>query len=820
MSSSTRGDPWLSPPAGQAVGLTTAEVSERVDRGLANEGLRAPSRSVREIVRANVLTRFNYLIGGLLVVILLVAPPQDALFGLVALANTLIGIGQEVRAKRTLDRLSVIGAPRVRVLRDGHVQDVDAAEVVLDDVIEIGPGDQLVVDARTLRSSGLELNESLVTGESDPVPKQPGDEVLSGSFVAAGSGQVHATRVGLASFAGRLTEEARHFELARSELRASIDRVLLVVTWVLVPTAVFLLVSQLRHTQGVREALAGSVAGTVAIIPEGLVLLTSVALAASVVRLGRQQVLVQELPAVETLARVDVVCFDKTGTLTAGDIRVHEVESLVASPGIDEALGSLAASDPRPNATLRAIAAAFGPSATWTPTATVPFSSARKWSAASFGGQGSWVLGAPDVLMAAAPDDRALRARVDRAVETGQRVILLAHSDEFLADHQLPGGLRPHALVTLTETLRPDAVDTLDYFDQQGVRALLLSGDHPRTVAAVARQVGIPEGAGAVSGADLPEDEELLADLAEERRVFARVTPDHKRALIRALQSRGHVVAMTGDGVNDVLALKDADIAIALGNGAPATRNVAQLVLLDEDFAALPDVVAEGRRVIGNIERVANLFLTKSVYATLLAISIGIAQLPFPFLPRHLSLVGGLTIGIPAFFLALEPNQRRAETGFLRRAVGFAVPAGIAAAVATFAAFWLSQTVASANLEEARTTATVTLFGLGVLVLRLLCRPLNALRRTLVYGAVVAFLITASLPPTSAFFALELPPAILLLAAIGIVAIAGVTMETVADGLVLGSRYTREHVRPRLHDRRRNRPEDRSGDGWDQAGRS
>jgi cation-transporting P-type ATPase E len=778
-------------------GLTSEQVAARVAAGLANTGLGTPSRSVAEIVRANVVTRFNLLIGSLLVVILLVAPLQDALFGLVALTNTLIGIGQELRAKRTLDRLTVISAPRATVRRDGQEQEVDVADLVIDDVLEVGTGDQLAVDAVTLTASGLELDESLVTGESDPVTKQPGDGILSGSFVVAGAGTLRTTEVGEASYAGRLTEEARRFAMARSELRSGIDRILRIVTWVLVPTALLLVISQLLHEQGVREALAGSVAGTIAMIPEGLVLLASLAFAASVIRLGRQGVLAQELPAVETLARVDVVCFDKTGTLTVGDIWVHHLEVLAGDRSeVEDALAALAAADPRPNATLAAIAAAFPPNPAWHATSAVPFSSARKWSAGSFGRRGTWVLGAPDVLGSATRDPERVRARASTAIERGHRVVLLASAPDVVRGASLPGDLEPRALIALSESLRADAAETLAYFEAQGVRTLLISGDHPRTVASIARRVGLPDGVEAVTGSDLPTDAAALADLAEEHRVFARVTPDDKRALVRALQARGHVVAMTGDGVNDVLALKDADIGIAFGRGAPATRNVAQIVLLEGDFATIPHIVDEGRRVIANIERVASLFLAKTVYATLLAVAIGVAQLPFPFLPRHLSLVGGLTIGIPAFFLALEPNQTRAQPGFLRRAVGFAVPAGVAAAVATFAAFWLAQAVDVAgvdvDLEQARTVATVTLFGLGVLILRLVSRPLNLLRRTLVSGAVIVFLLIASLPATSTFFALELPPVLLLLAAIGIVAVAGVIMETVADGLELGARLRRD----------------------------
>jgi cation-transporting P-type ATPase E len=770
---------WAGPP-GTPHGLTSAEVHERVQRGEVNDVGATPTRSVRQIVRANVLTRFNFLIGSMLLVILVVAPIQDALFGLVALSNTLIGIVQELRAKRTLDRLSVISTPRARVVRDGREQHVATEQLVADDLLLVAAGEQLTVDGEVVDAHGLELNEALVTGESEPVAKEPGDEVLSGSFVVAGRGRLRAARVGTDSFAGRLTEQARDFVLVQSHLRAGIDRILLVVTWVLVPTAIGLLISQLMQDQGVREALAGSVAGTVAMIPEGLVLLTSVAFAAAVIRLGRRQVLVQELPAVETLARVDVVCFDKTGTLTTGEIRLREVTALTEAFDAEQALGALARSDEHPNATLEAIAASLPDSPGWTCTGATPFSSARRWSGASFGERGTWVLGAPEVVLAALPHDPGLQERTAAAVASGSRVVLLAQTDAPLADGQLPDRLRPAALVRLSEEIREDAADTVAYFQGQGIRVMLISGDHPTTVGAVARQVGLsdPE---PLAGADLPEDAEELRTMLARHGVYGRVTPDHKRVLVRGLQRDGHVVAMTGDGVNDVLALKDADIGIAMGNGTAATRNVAQLVLLGNDFSTLPSVVSEGRRVIANIERVGKLFLTKTVYATLLAIAVGVALLPFPFLPRHLSLLGGLTIGVPAFFLALEPNERRARPGFVRRAALFALPAGVAAAAATFAAFWIAQTIEPVALEQARTTATVTLFGLGVIILRLVCRPLNPLRHTLVYGSVVVFLLTATLEAPSDFFALTLPPPVLLLAAIGIVAIAGVLMYLAAD---------------------------------------
>jgi cation-transporting ATPase E len=779
-------------------GLSVEEVADRVRRGLVNDVPAAPSRTFGQIVRANVVTRFNILLGSLLAVILVVGPIQDALFGIVLVSNVLIGIAQEVRAKRTLERLELVNAPRAMVLRDGEPHQIEVGEVVLDDLLEVAPGDQVVVDGKVLDSTGLEVDESMLTGEAEPVAKSPGEEILSGSFVVAGGGRYRATRVGRDAHAARLAERARRFTLARSELRAGIDRIITMVTWVLVPTAALLFASQLATGhQDLRGGLRGAVAGTVAMVPEGLVLLTSVTFAVSVVRLGRKQVLVQELPAVETLARVDVLCFDKTGTITAGDLAVRDLVPLgeraggSAGPPAEggsagdgragaAALGALAAADPNPNATLRAIAAAYPAPDGWEATKVVPFSSARKWSAASFDGHGNFVLGAPEVVLAAG-DGRArevLRRTEAIAVE-GSRVVLLAIAPLPVENGELPDGLEPAAFVVLGDRIRADAAPTIAYFREQGVRTKVLSGDHPRTVAAVARQVGVPGTEDPVDARSLPTDPAALADLLERRSVFGRVVPDQKQAMVGAMQTREHVVAMTGDGVNDVLALKDADLGIAMGNGSPASRAVAQVVLLSNRFATLPDVVAEGRRVIANIERVAKLFLTKTVYATALAVAVGIARLPFPFLPRQLTLVGSLTIGIPGFFLALEPNLRRARPDLIRRVLAFATPAGLVAAGATLLAYWLAHRSPSVPLEQARTTATITLTGAGLEVLWSLSRPLNALRFTILAAMVGALAGVLAIPWLREQFALELPPAPVLIGVAVLLAVVGAAIEVV-----------------------------------------
>ena len=756
-------------------GLTAAEVADRVARGLVNDVPSAPTRTIGEIVRANLFTRFNLLLGSLLAVILVVGPLQDALFGLVIVANTVVGIVQEVRAKRTLDHLEVVNAPKATVIRDGRVEELAVGQVVLDDVLEAAAGDQVVVDGEVLEAGGLEVDESLLTGESEPVSRQEGDRVLSGSFVVAGAGRYRATRVGREAYAVQLTEEARRFTLASSELRAGVDQILKYVTWALVPTAALLFISQLRHDNGPRSGLSGAVAGTVAMVPEGLVLLTSVAFAVGVVRLGRRQVLVRELPAVETLARVDVVCFDKTGTITVGDLAVQEL--MPQDGAADEAaaaLGALAAADPNPNATLRAIGEAFPAPDGWRPETVVPFSSARKWSGATFAGRGAYLLGAPEVLL---HGDQLLR-RAEAIATAGGRVVLLAHSERPMDGDTPPDGLAARAMVVIGDQVRDDAAATVAWFAEEGVRVKVVSGDHPRTVAAIAGRVGI-EGAGdPVDARTLPTDQAELADLVEARSVFGRVVPQQKRAMVGALGARGHVVAMTGDGVNDVLALKDADLGIAMGSGSAASRAVAELVLMDGRFATLPAVMAEGRRVIANVERVAKVFVTKTVYATVLALAVGLAGLAFPFLPRHLTLISSLTIGIPGFFLALEPNTQRSKPGFVRRTLAFAVPAGLAAALATLVAYQLAD-VENVSTDQARTTATLTLAGLGLVVLALAARPLNPLRRLLVVGMAGAFAVVLVVPWLRAFFALSLPPLPVALAALGLVVVLGAALALV-----------------------------------------
>ncbi len=764
-------------------GLTAAEVQERVARGETNASSERTSRTFGEIVRANVFTRFNAILGVLLVVILAVGHPQDALFGIVLVSNALIGIVQELRAKRTLDQLAVLSAPQVRVVRDGEVREVGVDDVVLDEVVELRTGDQIAADGIVRATTALQVDESLLTGESEPVDKVVGDHVLSGSFVVAGSGRFQATAVGDDAYARKLAAEARRFQLARSELMDGINRILRYVTWAIPVVSVLLLISQFNANDDWREAISGTVAGVVGMVPQGLVLLTSVAFGVAAVTLARRKVLVQELPAVEGLARVDVVCFDKTGTLTDGNIVFDRLERLDDQAPVEAALGALGADEDR-NATLNAIAEAFPPTDSWSRTGFVPFSSARKWSAATFGDRGTWVLGAPEMVWAGRNGDVAAKAATLAA--TGQRVLLLARTDGPLDGEALPAELRAAALLLFEEQVRPDAADALAYFAQQGVALHVISGDNPGTVGAVAARVGMPRADDPFDARQLPEDHDELGKILEEHTVFGRVTPHQKQDMVKALQARGHTVAMTGDGVNDALALKLADIGVAMGSGAPATRAVAQLVLLDGKFSTMPGVVAEGRRVTANIERVANLFVTKTVWATLLAVAVGIALWPYPFLPRHLTIIDTLTIGIPSFFLALAPNLRRYVPGFVNRVLRVTIPAGSVAAAAAFAAFALAR-FDDLPLVEQRTAATLVMLMMSLTVLVILAQPLTWRRVVLVGLMIVGFVLLFPIESVRDFYALHLPHDVL----VGTMLIGFAGVAVLAGGWELSRRLGR-----------------------------
>ena len=739
-------------------GLTTAEVAERLADGRVNDVPDAPVRTTSEIFRANVLTPINAIMGALFALILVAGFPGDALFAGVIVSNSIIGTVQELRARRTLTHLAVLSAPGAKVVRDGTATDIDVSGVVADDLLELRPGDQVVVDGMVVDALGLEVDESLLTGEADPVDKTVGDRVLSGSFVAAGTGHVRATGIGSESYAAALAEEARRFTLVDSELRSGVNSILRWLT-VIIPPAAGLLLLRLLVTEDLwEEALRGTVAAAVAMVPDGLVLLTSLSFIVGVVALARRRALARELASVELLARVDTLCLDKTGTITTGEIAFAGIETIGATTADEAAVavGAMAAVDPAPNATLAALASALD-APDWTATTIVPFSSARKWAAADFDGRATFHLGAPDILLPKG-EWAVARERVAELAETGQRVLVLTRSSAGTCGTEtLPAARLPMCLILLEDTVRPEAPEILAWFAEQGVTLKVISGDHPATVAAVARRAGVPGADHWIDARDLPDDPEALADAVAAGAVFGRVTPHQKRAMIDALQSRGHTVAMTGDGVNDVLALKDADMGIAMGSGSSASRAVAQLVLLDDQFSTLPRVMAEGRRVINNVERVANLFITKATYAVLLTALVGLFGVPFPFLPKQLTLIGTISVGVPGFFLALAPDASLVRPGFLPRVLRYAVPAGTAAAAATFTAYEVVRR-SDATLEAARTSATLTLLGISLVVLLGISRPLRPWKVGLAgaMGAWYALSMAWSFPRD--YFELVIPP--------------------------------------------------------------
>jgi cation-transporting ATPase E len=787
--------------SGVSVGLSQQEAERRHGEGHGNAAPDASSRSLLQILRANVFTHFNAIVFAGFGILLALGRWQDALFGLPALFNTAIGVVQEYRAKQTLDRIAIMNAPTARVIRDGREREIRPADVVLGDVLVLRRGDQVTADARVIETDhagpgGLELDESLLTGESEAIRKRVDEEVLSGSSVVGGSGVAEVVRVGADSYAAQLTAEARRFSLVRSELRGSIDRLLKWISWALLPVALIVINGQVLSFGGWgtvadgswKEAVVGAIAAVIAMVPLGLVLVTSIAFAVSGVTLAQRQVLIQELAAVEGLARVDALCLDKTGTLTTGEIVFDGAHPLAPVDGWQAILERIGGA-PDANDTARCLAAAFeGESGPALPIASaVPFDSARKWSALVVADPqapataGTWVFGAPEFVLAGdeAPAVSQAIERAGELAESGLRTLVLAHAPAVAAggeDPVLPEGLVPVALLTFRERVREDAAKTLDYFAEQGVEVRVISGDDPRTVASVAREIGLECERG-YDARELPDDIDELGELLERQRVFGRVTPAQKLSIVHALQRRGRTVAMTGDGVNDALAIKEADFGIAMDTAAQATKAVARLILLDGRFERMPGVVAEGRRVIANIERVSMLFLTKTTYAFAIGTIFGLLAWAFPFLPRQLSITDGLTIGIPAFFLALMPNATQYRPGFLKRSLALAIPAGLVVTAAIFTLHLVADRMGGFDVIEMQSAATLTLAGVALWVLAVLARPATLFRLLIVLAMYAGLALIWAIPLSREFFQVTWLPQPLALLVLGIVAVGVVLVE-------------------------------------------
>lgn len=721
-------------------GLTAAEAQLRSESGWANGLNQSASRSEKEIILENILTFFNLVFVVLAVIVALSGSSvKNMTFMIVVICNAAIGCYQEIRAKRAVDKLTLVAAQQLRTVRDGAVTMIRSNLLVRDDIVEFTAGDQICADG-IVRTGELQVNESLVTGEEDVIRKRPGDELKSGSFVVAGTGRAQLTEVGPDSFAAKLAAEAKADpRAAKSEMMRSLDRLIRVVGVALIPIGLILFYQEFKVLDlGLRKSVEGTVSALVGMIPEGLYLLTSVAMAASALKLTRKKVLVQDMNCIETLARVDVLCVDKTGTITEAKMEVENVIPLTDDPHerLEQVLCAIYSGAEQENDTGQAMAEMFAGETDWVCTRRIPFTSATKWSASVFRGQGAFVVGAPEFTMGSRYEE--LREIVEEWSARGYRVLLIAQHAGELEEVLEPGKLRPLALILLTNRIRPEAPDTFAYFAEQGVSIKVISGDNPITVSEVACRAGI-EGAENYIDANELETDEDFRQAVKCYTVFGRVTPDKKKKLIQAYKKQGHTVAMTGDGVNDVLAMKESNCSIAMASGAQAASQVAQLVLLNSDFSAMPHIVGEGRRVINNIQRAATLFLVKNIFSLGLAIISLFTSWPYPIVPLHLSVISALTIGVPSFFLAMEPNYERVTGHFLRGVLRRAFPGGLTNIFVVLMA-QAFMAVFAVPLEQTSTVCAALLSIVGMLVLFQTCKPFDIFRR-LIWFAMAAALV-------------------------------------------------------------------------------
>ena len=722
-------------------GLSSAQARALAEAGWDNAPVESPTQSDQQIVRENLFTYFNLIFVVLAVCLLLVGDWKDMTFLLIVAANAVIGIAQQLKSKRTIEKLSLLSAAKVRVVRDGKLQNLPVDQLVREDVVEFTAGSQIPADGPVLTGQ-VQVNEALITGEADAVTKEPGDQLLSGSFVISGKCRARMDQVGADSYASKLTLAAKKDAgPGKSEMMRSLDHLIRFIGIVLIPIGVALFYNQfVGQDLGLRQSVISTVAALIGMIPEGLFLLTSVALAVSVVRLARNRTLIHEMNAIETLARVDVLCVDKTGTVTSPQMQVREVVPLdpesCSEADITDILGAFYRVLAPDNDTAKAIADRFSYGPGWPDRGAVPFTSATKWSAVNFLDRGAYVIGAPEYVLG--QDFAALEKRTAPYAQQGCRVLLLAQCDGAEIGH-LHGVVIPLALLVLENPIRPNAPKVFDYFHTQGVAVKVISGDNPVTVSAVAAQAGIQDADRWIDARELKTDHDI-AKAVREYTVFGRVVPNQKRKIVRALQSQGHTVAMTGDGVNDVLALKDADCGIAMASGADAACQVAQLVLLDSDFAAMPKVVAEGRRVINNIQRASALYLVKNILSFFLALITLFAAFPYPFVPIQLTLISALTIGVPSFFLALEPNHDLVQGKFLHNVFRRSFPGGLTAIIVILFAELFVYAL-DLPVAELSTLCVVVMAVNGLTVLCYAARPVNLPRVIMIALMAVGLLI-------------------------------------------------------------------------------
>lgn len=725
-------------------GLTMKQVAKRIDEGYQNLPVDPPSKSVREIVASNVFTYFNYIFFVVAVLLIIAGSFRDLTFLPIIIANTCIGIIQEVRSKKTLDKLSVLNAPKATVIREGKRRQIRAEELVLDDIALFTAGNQIPADG-VVCAGEVQVNESLITGESDEIPKKSGDQLLSGSFIIAGKCLARMSKVGRDSYVSKLTMEAKASqEVASSRMMNSLKKLVKWVGILIIPIGILLFIQQffLNHAT-FRESITAMVAAVIGMIPEGLYLLASVALVVSVLRLAQKKVLVHEMACIETLARVDVLCVDKTGTITENRM---EADGMVVLPAYHEdkmlplatMIADFVYSQSGDNTTMAALQDFFRETSGRQAVSLTPFTSATKYSSATFSDE-TYVLGAPEFVLR--EKYNAYQSKIEREAKEGHRVLVFGryHGKPEMG-RPLTDRIDPYALILLSNPIRDDAAETFEYFNQQGVDIKVISGDNPLTVSQVADKAGILHADRFVDARALKSKDDYLKAV-DDYTIFGRVTPKQKRLLVRALKEKGHTVAMTGDGVNDVLALKDADCSIAMASGSDAACQASQLVLLRSNFSCMPDVVLEGRRVVNNIERSASLFLVKNIFSFLMALFSIITFNSYPLQPSQISLVSMFTIGIPAFLLALEANKKRIEGSFMTNVMLKALPGALTnfLVVGAMVIFGLEFGVSS---EDVSTASALLLSIVGLMILFRICRPMNRFR-WIVWGAMIVGLLGA-----------------------------------------------------------------------------
>jgi cation-transporting ATPase E len=725
----------------KVIGLTDKEVGLRIKNGQVNKLPTAPSRTIWQMIRANFFNIFNALNIVLAGIVIIAGSPKNAIFAAVILVNSIIGVGQELNAKKTLEKLSVLSMAYAKVLRNGKEKEVSIEELVIDDIVCLSSGDQILADCKLVKGDELEVDESMLTGEADPVYKKEDDEILSGSFIVAGEGYAKITKVGGKTYSSKLADEAKKFKIINSELQTSISKIIKLLLILIVPLGIILTTTQVLFSRaGWREALIGVVSGIVGMIPEGLVLLTSATFIVSVVRLAKYDALVQQLSATEVLARVDVLCVDKTGTITEGKLKLLDVKEVngVKREVVDEVLATLVHNLPSKNPTQKAILEHYEYNPDITVLEKVPFSSRRKWGGIILKGYGTWVLGAPEILLGDRYSD--FSEQVETEAKKGRRVLLLGKVNQISLKNGILEPVQEAAIILIEDVIKEEAPEVLRFFNEEGVKLKVISGDNPVTVSAVAMRAGVEGYDKYVDARTLPTEIEELVEIIDDYTIFGRVTPHQKKDIIKALQAKGHTVAMTGDGVNDVLALKEADCGIAMGNGSEATKAVAQLVLLNSDFGALPKVVTEGRKQINNLERVAELFLSKTVFFVSLSLIMSVILLPYPLLPIQASLVGSCAIGIPSFFLALEPSVGRVKKGFLKRILSASIPNGLVMVLFTVSSFVIAH-LSGAKVGHCRSVALLVFLGISLVILLRVALPMTPFKLFLVIAMVISAMV-------------------------------------------------------------------------------